>query len=167
MGVADEVSGYPPTQAPAGWGCLRSAWVSLAAGTGGMGVPEKYMGITWVSLRRRGRGGGAGEVSGYPYEGAGGGGCRQKRMGIFLQRRDRGGGGRRSVRVSPAGEMHGYPPAEGAGGGCRRRTHRFSPLRDAGRERCPGGQRIGLQSLSLSAASISTRLPAQPAWDRR
>ena len=38
-----------------------------------MGVPEKYMGITWVSLRRRGRGGGAGEVSGYPYEGAGGG----------------------------------------------------------------------------------------------
>jgi len=88
-------------------------------------------------------------------------------MGIFLQRRGWGGGGRRSVRVSPAGEMHGYPPAEGAGGGCRRRTHRFSPLRDAGRERCPGGQRIGLQSLSLSAASISTRLPSQPAWDRR
>jgi len=53
VGVADEVSGYPPTKAPAGWGCLRSAWVSLAAGTGGMGVPEKYMGIP---CRRRGRG---------------------------------------------------------------------------------------------------------------
>ncbi len=124
----------------------RSAWVSLPKARAGWGC----RGSVWVSLRRRRRGG-----------------CRQKRMGIFLQRRGWGGGGRRSVRVSPAGEMHGYPPAEGAGGGGRRRAHRYSPLRDAGRERCPERQRIGLQSLSLSAASISTRLPSQPAWDRR
>jgi len=63
-------------------------------------VPEKCMGIllpkaragrgcpgrsVWVSLRRRGRSGGAGKAHGYPLPKARAGrGCRQKCMGSLL-----------------------------------------------------------------------------------
>ena len=134
--------------------------------------------------RRRGRGGGGRQKSmgSLLAKARAGWGCQQKRKGIPCRRRGRGGGAGRRIWVSFAEGAGGVGAAgrsawassyRGAGGvgeagrsvwvslpkarvGCRRRTHRFSPFRDAGRERCPGRQRIGLQSLSLSAASIST-----------
>ena len=158
----------------------------------GWGRPAEEYGYS--PCRRRGRGGGRWQrVHGYLYGGAGGvGEAGRGCTGISTEARPGRGrpaevhghlptearpgrGCRRGIRVSPAEGAAGagvparYPgiPLPKARVGCRRRAHRYSPFRDTGRERCPGRQRIGLQSPSLLAASISTRLPAQPARDRR
>ena len=106
----------PRTDPAPRWGRGRSA-----AGAGGVGAAGRS---AWVSLRRRGRGGGCRQrMYGYPYGGAGGAGAAGREcMGILCWRRGRGGGApaeaygyslpakARAVQGLPA-KAYGYPPA--------------------------------------------------------